>query len=271
MAGDQCRRRFFTIDHAETIKTVMRSGRYPAPVFLFSRRTAEEAACAMAGRFHLVAPETGDAAARRFDADLSESSRGLHASLRRCVSSGIGYHHAGMLPSAKRLVEPLFVEGLAPVVFCTEPFSLGVNYPAKTVVIGQVTKRDDHGFRPLTNREFLQMAGRAGRRGQDRRGYAYICVDPAYPDEAPTEAPDTPEPVTPQTAITPDGVLQLIDGLGPDRDRLRRYMGKSFGGFAWARARAGAAASRDAARRALDEAFAGVGCGDLEKCAAFWK
>ena len=87
------------------------------------------------------------------------------------LSRGIAAHHAGMLPAWKGLVEELFQQGLIKVVFATETLAAGINMPARTTVISSLSKRTDDGHRLLKPSEFLQMAGRAGRRGMDIRGY----------------------------------------------------------------------------------------------------
>ena len=258
------------VNYSTAIETLIRSGRYPALVFLFSRRLVEENAFAAASKFNLLDDDAKGLVVKQTDEILSPSAVKLHASLKKCLLTGIGYHHAGLLPSAKKLVEKLFVQGLLPVVFCTETFALGVNYPARTVVIGQVTKRDDEGFRALMNREILQMAGRAGRRGQDRRGYVYICVDPSYPEEAPTRPPKEPEPVRPINGRTPESVLRLISGLGPDHGRLKRYVTKSFAAYAAEGMKEEARVRWETARRDVENAFRSEGCSDFEHCLRLW-
>src|SRR5207244_2039680 len=90
---------------------------------------------------------------------------------------GVGLHHAGILPSVKRLIELSFERGLCKVVFATETMSLGIHMPARSVVLQGVTKRTDRGFRALSHNELTQMAGRAGRRGIDPEGTCVIALD----------------------------------------------------------------------------------------------
>ncbi|KAG6022012.1 hypothetical protein E4U40_004927 [Claviceps sp. LM458 group G5] len=90
---------------------------------------------------------------------------------------GIGVHHSGLLPILKETIEILFQESLIKVLFATETFSIGLNMPAKTVVFTQVTKWDGVKRRPLTSSEYIQMAGRAGRRGLDDRGVVIMMID----------------------------------------------------------------------------------------------
>ena len=102
------------------------------------------------------------------DQDLPQM-KGLLPLLRK----GIGVHHGGLLPLAKEIVEILFQEGLIKVLFTTETFSMGINMPARTVVFTNIEKFDGEKFRWLTGGEYIQMSGRAGRRGLDTKG---VCI-----------------------------------------------------------------------------------------------
>jgi superfamily II RNA helicase len=91
---------------------------------------------------------------------------------------GIASHHAGLLPAWKELVERLFELGLVKVVFATATLAAGINMPARTTVISALSKRTDAGHAMLTPSEFLQIAGRAGRRGKDKVGYVVTIQSP---------------------------------------------------------------------------------------------
>ncbi|KAF5575063.1 atp-dependent rna helicase dob1 [Fusarium pseudoanthophilum] len=110
---------------------------------------------------------------------LSEGDRELPQiiNLLPLLERGIGVHHSGLLPILKETIEILFQESLIKVLFATETFSIGLNMPAKTVVFTQVTKWDGVKRRPLTSSEYIQMAGRAGRRGLDARGIVIMMID----------------------------------------------------------------------------------------------
>src|SRR2546425_5504131 len=86
----------------------------------------------------------------------------LNQTVFQALRLGVGLHHAGILPSLKRLIELLFERGLCRVVFATETMSLGIHMPARSVVLQGLTKRTDRGFRSLSHNELTQMAGRAG-------------------------------------------------------------------------------------------------------------
>lgn len=94
------------------------------------------------------------------------------------VVQGIAYHHAGMLPTLKEVIEQLFTERLVKVIFTTETFALGINMPARSVIFDELEKFYGTGFQFLTTRDFYQMAGRAGRRGMDTEGSVYIRINP---------------------------------------------------------------------------------------------
>lgn len=93
------------------------------------------------------------------------------------LKRGIGVHHSGLLPILKEVIEILFQEGLIKCLFATETFSIGLNMPAKTVVFTNVRKFDGDKFRWITSGEYIQMSGRAGRRGIDDRGVCILMVD----------------------------------------------------------------------------------------------
>lgn len=91
---------------------------------------------------------------------------------------GIGVHHAGLLQLLKELVEILFSDGYLKVVFATSTFAIGLNLPARCVVFTQMRKFNGTEQATIEASEYLQMAGRAGRRGKDDRGFSIICADP---------------------------------------------------------------------------------------------
>jgi len=93
------------------------------------------------------------------------------------LKKGIGIHHGGLLPILKEIVEILFSEGLIKALFATETFSIGINMPAKTVVFTNTRKWDGKDFRWVTSGEYIQMSGRAGRRGKDDRGIVIQMMD----------------------------------------------------------------------------------------------
>ena len=168
----------------EVIQTLHRNDMLPAITFIFSRSGCDEAvrSCRQAGlqltspgerndistivQSHVEGLEETDLAALGFDHFLV------------CLQHGYAAHHAGMVPAFKEAVEACFVEGLVKAVFATETLALGINMPARTVVIEKLTKfgGERHAF--LTPAQFTQLTGRAGRRGRDPVGYAATLWTP---------------------------------------------------------------------------------------------
>ena len=110
---------------------------------------------------------------------LSEEDRGLPQvqSVLPLLRRGIGIHHGGLLPILKETIEILFGEGLIKALFATETFAMGLNMPARTVVFTNAQKFDGKEMRWVTSGEYIQMSGRAGRRGLDDRGIVILMVD----------------------------------------------------------------------------------------------
>jgi superfamily II RNA helicase len=151
----------------------------PAIYFCFSRRDCGSLARRHASRNLLTRSERDDMLARFDDLaaryDVSESDETL--TLRSLAARGVLYHHAGMLPIDKEIVERLFTTGLVRLLFATETFSLGVNMPARSVCFHTLAKFNGITFGPLLAREYWQMAGRAGRQGIDDKGWVFALLD----------------------------------------------------------------------------------------------
>jgi superfamily II RNA helicase len=140
---------------------------------------------------------------------------------------GLAFHHAGLLPGLKVLVETLFARGHLRAVFATDTLALGINMPARSVVVGSLSKFDGQEMRLLTPNEYSQLTGRAGRRGMDVRGAAVIPYSPWEPFESSFER-ITGEllPVTSSFVIRYNSVLNLwIPG---DVQNLRRICASSL-------------------------------------------
>lgn len=93
---------------------------------------------------------------------------------------GIGVHHAGLLQILKEIVEILFSDGYLKIVFATSTFAIGLNLPARSVLFTQLKKFNGESLTTMTTSEYLQMAGRAGRRGKDDLGFSLISFDPDH-------------------------------------------------------------------------------------------
>jgi superfamily II RNA helicase len=157
----------------------------------------------------------------------SELNRLIFEGLRQ----GIGIHHAGMLAALKRLTEVLFERGLVQVVFATETMSLGLHMPAKSVIIENLRKRSDDGFRTLRVGELTQMAGRAGRRGIDSKGTCLVAVESREAlDDALQLIEGEPEPIESRFRIGYSSAALLIQSLR-DPQIIRKTIERSFGQY----------------------------------------
>lgn len=153
----------------------------PVIVFSFSKRDCESLALKMS-KLDFNTDEERDTLTKIFNNAvdvLPETDRELPQikSILPLLRRGIGIHHSGLLPILKEIIEILFQEGLLKVLFATETFSIGLNMPAKTVVFTSVRKWDGKGFRWVSGGEYIQMSGRAGRRGLDDRGIVIMMID----------------------------------------------------------------------------------------------
>jgi len=157
----------------------------------------------------------------------SELNRLIFEGLRQ----GMGIHHAGMLAALKRLTEILFERGLVQVVFATETMSLGIHMPAKSVVIENLRKRSDDGFRTLRVGELTQMAGRAGRRGIDPQGTCLVAVESREAlDDALHLIAGEPEPIESRFKIGYSSAALLIQSLR-NPETIRKTIERSFGQY----------------------------------------
>ena len=158
---------------------------------------------------------------------VSEVNQSVFDGLRR----GLGMHHAGMLAALKRLTEVLFERGLVQVVFATETMSLGIHMPARSVVIENLRKRTNDGFRTLRVGELTQMAGRAGRRGIDLRGTCLVAIDsPESIEDALRLIEGRPEPIESRFKIGYSSAALLIQSLA-NPQAIRKTIERSFGQF----------------------------------------
>lgn len=165
----------------EIIKLLMDTNMYPAIVFSFGKRTCERNAMDIS-QLNFNSTEEDALVTEVFNnamESLSEDDRKLPAiqNLLPILKRGVGIHHSGLLPILKEVVEILFQAGLLKVLFSTETFSMGLNMPARTVVFTDVKKFDGTGTRYLTGGEYIQMSGRAGRRGLDRVGVVIAMIE----------------------------------------------------------------------------------------------
>ena len=141
---------------------------------------------------------------------------------------GVASHHAGLLPAWKNLVEKLFQKGLIKVVFATETLAAGINMPARSTVISSTSKRTDSGHRMLTANEFLQMSGRAGRRGMDKVGYVTVVGTPFQtPEEVAELVLSDSNPLESKFSPSYSMVLNLLQRF--NLEESKELILKSFG------------------------------------------
>ena len=145
----------------------------PAIYFTFSRKKCDEN-MEKCSNINLITNEEAKQIRSEIQEFLKEHTYLENNKNLEYLYNGVASHHAGLLPAWKLLVERLFQKGLIKVVFATETLAAGINMPARTTVISAISKRTDSGHRMLTANEFLQMSGRAGRRGMDKIGYVVV-------------------------------------------------------------------------------------------------
>jgi superfamily II RNA helicase len=208
-------------------------GLLPALVFAFSRKDCERMAYANQERELLDVHERARMVA--LQEELLElfqlERRDLDSALFAMTRRGIGYHHAGMLPVHKELVERMFTSGLLKLLFTTETFALGINMPARTVVFYSLRKFDGVSFDYMQTRDYMQMAGRAGRQGIDEEGLVFSLMSPRDLVEAPIKRIllGSPEPVESRFRLSFSSLLHVVERLG--RARVHEAWEKSFNRF----------------------------------------
>jgi ATP-dependent RNA helicase HelY len=174
-----------TPSRPEMVEYLAGAGQLPAIVFVFSRVGCEAAVQEVLWSGLRLTSATDRIAIRQLiDDRLEELSRDdLNAvgygEFVAALEAGIAFHHAGMIPPFREIVEAAFERSLVKVVFATETLSLGINMPAKAVVIERLVKFNGESHQLLSPGEYTQFSGRAGRRGIDDKGVSYVCWGPA--------------------------------------------------------------------------------------------
>ncbi len=169
---------------SEVVEELQRRDMLPAIYFIFSRNQCDEAArgCRRSALSFVSTRESNEirriAASHAENLSAEERSALDYDGFVSLISTGVAPHHAGMVPAFKETVEEAFTLGLVKVVFATETLAVGINMPARTVVIDRLTRFTGERHVPLKPSDFTQLTGRAGRRGIDPIGHAVTLWSP---------------------------------------------------------------------------------------------
>ncbi len=180
------------------------------------------------------------------------------------LGMGVAAHHAGMLPAFKECVEEAFVRGLIKVVFATETLALGINMPARSVVLEKLVKFDGETHADITPGEYTQLTGRAGRRGIDVEGHAVVLWQPGLDPRAVAGlASRRTYPLKSSFSPTYNMAVNLVASVG--RERARTLLEQSFAQFQSDRSVVGLARTLDRNQETIEAYWAAAACelGDL--------
>jgi ATP-dependent RNA helicase HelY len=239
-------------------------GLLPAITFVFSRAgcdaavgqclrsplrlTTEEERAQIA---EVIEHRCGDLA----DADLAVLG---YYEWREGLLRGLAAHHAGMLPAFRHTVEELFTAGLVKAVFATETLALGINMPARTVVLERLVKFNGEQHVPLTPGEYTQLTGRAGRRGIDVEGHAVVLWHPdVEPSEVAGLASTRTFPLRSSFAPSYNMTINLVHRMGPEQ--AHQLLEQSFAQYQADRSVVGLVRGIEQGNRMLDEIAAELG------------
>ena len=250
-------RRVWIPSRVEVIERLDRDGLLPAITFIFSRVGCDAAVqqC-LDANLRLTSPEERDeifayveGKVRHLPADDLQVL-GYHEFLDG-LTRGVAAHHAGMLPTFKECVEELFQRGLCKVVFATETLALGINMPARTVVIEKLTKWNGETHADITPGEYTQLTGRAGRRGLDVEGHGVVLWQPGTnPKELAGLASTRTYPLRSSFRPSYNMAVNLVNQVG--RERARELLEASFAQFQADKAVVGLARQHRKAEDALE-------------------
>ena len=220
----------------EVIEKLQRAHLLPAITFIFSRAGCDAAVkqCLQAGLRLTNTEERTEIlrTATLYTQNIAEEDLDVlgYRDWLAALERGIAAHHAGLLPSFKAAVEDLFKRGLVKAVFATETLALGINMPARTVVLEKLTKWNGEGHVSITPGEYTQLTGRAGRRGIDIEGNAVVLWSPTV-DSATAAGLASTRTYPLRSSFTPsyNMAINLIARFG--RERARTSLESSFAQF----------------------------------------
>ncbi len=250
-------RRVWIPSRLQVVERLQRESLLPAIVFIFSRAGCDAAVQQLVdANVRLTSAEERDAVIAYVEetvgslpgADLDVL--GYH-DLLDALSRGVAAHHAGMLPAFKQCVEELYLRGLVKVVFATETLALGINMPARTVVLEKLTKWNGETHADITPGEYTQLTGRAGRRGLDIEGHGVVLWQPGMnPRELAGLASTRTYPLRSSFRPSYNMAVNLVHSYG--RHRARELLELSFAQFQADRAVVGLARQLRKAEDALE-------------------
>ncbi|MEU6735344.1 DEAD/DEAH box helicase [Streptomyces physcomitrii] len=269
------RTRIWTPGRPEVIERLDAEGLLPAITFIFSRAGCESAVqqCLYAGL--RLNDEEGRATVREIVEKRTESipREDLHVlgyyEWLEGLERGIAAHHAGMLPTFKEVVEELFVRGLVKAVFATETLALGINMPARSVVLEKLVKWNGEQHADITPGEYTQLTGRAGRRGIDIEGHAVVLWHRGMsPEHLAGLAGTRTYPLRSSFRPSYNMAVNLVQQFG--RHRSRELLETSFAQFQADRAVVGISRQVQRNEEGLEGYKASMTChlGDFEEYAA---
>ncbi|MDL4777005.1 DEAD/DEAH box helicase [Actinomadura xylanilytica] len=220
----------------DVIERLDRAGLLPAITFIFSRAGCDAAVlqCLHAGT-RLTSKEEAEEIRAHADlrtADISREDLRIlgYTDFVSALERGVAAHHAGMLPTFKEIVEELFTRGMIKAVFATETLALGINMPARTVVIEKLDKWNGEAHVALTPGEYTQLTGRAGRRGIDVEGHAVVVWGPKVdPGSVGGLASTRTYPLNSSFQPSYNMAVNLVGAVGADR--ARTLLEESFAQF----------------------------------------
>jgi ATP-dependent RNA helicase HelY len=228
--------RFRTPSRVDVVARLDREGLLPAITFIFSRAGCDAAVAQCIRNGLRLTTEQESAQIRQVvderTADLPEDDLGVLGfwEWREALERGVAAHHAGLLPAFKETVEELFVRGLVRAVFATETLALGINMPARTVVLERLVKFNGEAHVDLTPGEYTQLTGRAGRRGIDVEGHAVVLWQPGVdPKQVAGLASTRTYPLHSSFRPGYNMAVNLIDRVGTDQGRT--LLEQSFAQF----------------------------------------
>ncbi len=251
----------------EVIAILDSEGLLPAITFVFSRAGCDAAVSqCLRSPLRLTTEEERAQIAEVIDhrcGDLADSDLAVlgYYEWREGLMRGLAAHHAGMLPAFRHTVEELFAAGLVKAVFATETLALGINMPARTVVLERLVKFNGEQHVPLTPGEYTQLTGRAGRRGIDVEGHAVVLWHPGEETSEPSAvaglASTRTFPLRSSFAPSYNMTINLVHRMGPEQ--AHQLLEQSFAQYQADRSVVGLVRGIERGRRMLDEIAAELG------------